>query len=97
MPSAKFTRRAAGPEDKPAAASDTTVRARSEETERHEAAPAVDPGVRHEMIATVAYLYAEARGFTAGSELDDWLRAEADIDRRLGEGRGSAGHPKQTP
>lgn len=38
---------------------------------------------RHEMIAACAYFLAEARGFVAGCELDDWLRAEAEIDARL--------------
>lgn len=38
---------------------------------------------RQRMIATAAYLRAERRGFAPGHETEDWLEAEADIDRRL--------------
>jgi hypothetical protein len=38
---------------------------------------------RQEMIATAAYFRAEQRGFTGGTELDDWLAAEAEINDRL--------------
>jgi hypothetical protein len=37
---------------------------------------------RRSMIAEAAYLLAEQRGFEAGRELDDWLRAEQEIDTR---------------
>jgi hypothetical protein len=40
--------------------------------------------VRYRMISEAAYqLYAE-RGYVDGLELDDWLQAEAEVDRRLG-------------
>jgi len=39
---------------------------------------------RTEMIAQAAYLRAEKRGFEAGRELDDWLEAEAEINRLFG-------------
>jgi hypothetical protein len=40
--------------------------------------------LRHRMISEAAYqLYAE-RGYVDGLELDDWLQAEAEIDRSLG-------------
>lgn len=35
------------------------------------------------MIATAAYLRAERRGFAPGHETEDWLEAEAEIDRQL--------------
>jgi hypothetical protein len=35
------------------------------------------------MIAEAAYFVAERRGFAGGGELDDWLLAEAEIDRLL--------------
>ena len=35
---------------------------------------------RHAMIAIAAYYIAEQRGFAAGHELEDWLRAESEID-----------------
>jgi len=37
---------------------------------------------RRSRIAEAAYLLAEQRGFEAGMELDDWLRAEQEIDTR---------------
>jgi hypothetical protein len=39
---------------------------------------------RHGMIERAAYLRAERRGFQGGSALEDWLAAEAEIDRQLG-------------
>ena len=51
--------------------------------EAEDAASAAATQQRHEMIAMGAYFLAEARGFVAGCELDDWLRAEAEIDARL--------------
>ncbi len=38
---------------------------------------------RSQMIARIAFLRAERRGFGAGRELDDWLSAEAEVDRLL--------------
>jgi Protein of unknown function (DUF2934) len=35
---------------------------------------------RHSRISEAAYRIAEARGFAGGSELDDWLAAERDVD-----------------
>ncbi|GAB4443611.1 MAG: hypothetical protein OHK0026_10250 [Rhodocyclaceae bacterium] len=51
---------------------------------------AVDPGQRRRMIATSAYFRAERRGFAGGSALEDWLDAEAEVDRML-ERSGEAG------
>ncbi len=45
-----------------------------------ERAPAA---AREPMIAVAAYYRAERRGFAPGSELDDWLAAEADIEALL--------------
>jgi hypothetical protein len=36
------------------------------------------------MIAEAAYFRAESRGFAGGSDLDDWLAAEMEIDQILG-------------
>jgi len=49
-----------------------------------EAKPALDPEMRRQMIASAAYYRAEKRGFNGGSEFEDWLDAEAEIDRTLG-------------
>ncbi len=47
------------------------------------AAVARDPELRQQMIATQAYCRAEGRGFVSGSELQDWLEAEKEIDQLL--------------
>lgn len=44
----------------------------------------LSPEERRQLIAETAYFLAERRGFSAGSELEDWLQAEADVNRRLG-------------
>lgn len=41
----------------------------------------IDESQRREMIATAAFLRAERRGFSSGSEVDDWLSAEEEIDQ----------------
>ena len=43
---------------------------------------------RHEQIAARAYELAKRRNFTGGSELEDWLQAEREIE---------AGPPRSTP
>jgi len=40
---------------------------------------------RYRMIAEAAYFRAERRGFVCGSELQDWLDAEIEVDDLLGE------------
>lgn len=46
-----------------------------------------DPVQRHKMIAKAAYFRAERRGFEPGHELEDWLGAEAELERSLRPGR----------
>lgn len=41
------------------------------------------PDERIRLIAEAAYYRGEARGFAPGREIDDWLQAEAEIDRVL--------------
>lgn len=41
------------------------------------------PEERDRMIAEAAYYRAARRGFAPGHELEDWLAAEAEIDREL--------------
>jgi hypothetical protein len=38
---------------------------------------------RRARIAKAAYLLAERRDFAPGHELEDWLQAEAEVDREL--------------
>ena len=42
---------------------------------------AVDPEERYQEVAKAAYLRAEHRGFLPGHELQDWLSAEAELDK----------------
>jgi len=39
-----------------------------------------------QLIAKAAYFRAEARGFAPGHELEDWLEAEKDVRRQIGQG-----------
>jgi hypothetical protein len=48
---------------------------------------AIDPEVKRLMIAEAAYYCAEKRGFAPGSELQDWLDAEVQLETLLGESR----------
>jgi hypothetical protein len=41
---------------------------------------------REERIAELAYSYAHARGFEPGHEVEDWLRAEKEVDTLLAGG-----------
>ena len=43
----------------------------------------ISDDVRRAMIAECAYLRAERRGFVSGQEEEDWLAAEAEVDRLL--------------
>lgn len=43
----------------------------------------IEPEQRHQMICETAYFIAELRGFNGECQLDDWLQAEAMIDRQL--------------
>jgi len=51
-------------------------------------APVVSADVRRGMIAKAAYLRAERRGFGPGSEVEDWLIAEREVDALLSAGQG---------
>jgi hypothetical protein len=53
------------------------------------ARPVVTPDMRRGMIAEAAYLRSEKRGFAPGYEEADWLAAEIEVDRLLGDDSGS--------
>ena len=40
-----------------------------------------DPALRHRMISEAAYQRYVGRGYADGHDLDDWLQAEADVER----------------
>jgi hypothetical protein len=48
----------------------------------------VSSDARRAMIAEAAYLRAERRGFGPGSEEEDWLSAEKEVDALLSAGQG---------
>ena len=51
-----------------------------------EAFSAPDPQERHRLISEAAYFRAEARGFVPGFEEADWLEAEQEIKKAVGNG-----------
>lgn len=65
---------------KPSAARRSPAAAR---TAPHPAKGKVSPEQRYCMIAEAAYYCAERRGFSGGNPLQDWVEAEAEIDRLL--------------
>lgn len=46
--------------------------------------PAMSAQERETLIARAAYFRAEKRGFAPGSELQDWVEAEAELLRMIG-------------
>ena len=44
---------------------------------------AIDPDLRHRMISEAAYHRYVERGYANGYDLDDWLKAESDVERLL--------------
>jgi hypothetical protein len=54
-----------------------------QQTHKAAAPAAIGPEERYDRVAEAAYLRAEHRGFLPGSELQDWLDAEAEIDTLL--------------
>lgn len=62
----------------------TKLKATPDSTLKDPSAPTpLSPQQRHHMIDEAAYLLAERRGFTPGSETEDWLAAEAAIDAEI--------------
>jgi hypothetical protein len=45
--------------------------------------PAAEPEVTRELVASVAYGYWESRGYEGGDPVEDWLRAEQELNRSL--------------
>lgn len=60
------------------------LRSRADAARRKgESGAAVDTATRRQMIAEIAYLRAEARGFTGGDPQQDWVEAENEVNRIL--------------
>src|SRR5437660_8216296 len=64
-------------------APETQVPEQSKPPAAESAQSGIDPVVRHRMISEAAYRRYAQRGCTEGSELEDWLQAETEIDRQL--------------
>jgi len=47
------------------------------------AKPRAAPRGREALIAEAAYFRAQRRGFTPGHEVEDWLAAETEVDKKL--------------
>ena len=43
----------------------------------------LDPNLRHRLISERAYARHRERGYADGYDLDDWLEAEAEVDRAV--------------
>jgi hypothetical protein len=71
---------------KPAPAKSAAAAKPARTTAKKPAAPALSPEQRRYYVEVAAYYIAERRGFHGGGELDDWVTAEAEIDRLLREG-----------
>lgn len=73
---------------KPVAAK--AVAAKTSTAGKPAAASKAKPALPHEQrrfyVEVAAYYIAERRGFHGGSEFDDWVQAETEIDRLLREG-----------
>jgi predicted acyl esterase len=50
----------------------------------------IDPDLRYRMISEAAYALYAARGYQDGYDTDDWLAAEARVDRDLQSGTAPA-------
>lgn len=80
---------------KPAATKTATKTAAKPATAApRKAAKSANPGVagigpeqRRHYVEVAAYYIAERRGFVGGSHAEDWIAAEAEIDRLLKEGK----------
>jgi len=66
------------------AAKKKTPRAAREKTLAQLNKQSVTSDERHHLISEAAYYRAERRGFSPGSELEDWLAAEEEIRGALG-------------
>lgn len=64
----------------------STVPKQSARSPVGDAVPTLTAEQRRYYVEIAAYYIAERRGFGGGSQLEDWVQAEAEIDRLLREG-----------
>jgi hypothetical protein len=95
MPTTTTTATATAPQGRPQSIPGGVPDAHAEaaQDERATAARAWqdDPETREAMIRLAAYSFYERRGFVDGQELEDWLQAEIEIDRRAAAGADAGG------
>ena len=65
------------------AAQKTTSMAAKEPKTRKKANGALSDAERRSYVEVAAYYIAQRRGFRGGSELEDWIQAESEVDRLL--------------
>jgi len=84
-PAKKVSTKANGKKPAATVARKTVTKAKKATPSKVEAAPphTVTPEERWRMVAEAAYLRAEKRGFSGGNPTDDWLAAEAEVDKIL--------------
>ncbi len=75
------------PKAVPKAAPKPTAKAVTAKAARSKKPAAIPLEKRKHYVEMAAYYIAERRGFAPGNLLDDWVQAEAEIDRLLAEGR----------
>ena len=61
---------------------DAAVNPNAETASQQSPVPDAEAAERRERIAVAAYYKAERRGFREGSEHDDWLEAEKEVERQ---------------
>jgi hypothetical protein len=77
------------PQPDPAAAGDVSAEGAPDAQAIEAPAWQGDPATRDALIRLAAYSFYERRGFIEGHELEDWLQAEMEVDRRAAAGVGA--------
>ena len=77
------------PQPDPAAAGDVSAEGAPDAHAIEAPAWQEDPATREALVRLAAYSFYERRGFIDGHELEDWLQAEMEIDRRAAAGAGA--------
>lgn len=78
-----------------------TAKSKSAPTEKKDENPvatndAPSGDARDELIRQTAYSFYEARSYVSGYELEDWLKAEMQVDQMLGQKSASSPSAAQT-
>jgi len=82
MPSTSNVATKRNPQPDPATAGDASAEGAPDAPATEARVWQDDPETREALIRLAAYSFYERRGFIDGHELEDWLQAEMEIDRR---------------